>query len=77
MGVIVRPIKKLATTPGDVKEQVTHWWLCEPLKEDDNLTIRKEEVENVRYFTSKEIREGSKLWPATRKFFEVYIFSKK
>ena len=77
LGIKVIPLRKLATTPGDVKEQVTHWWLCDSLPEEASLTIKSEEVADARYFSSNEIKEGSKLWPATKKFFEKYIFSKK
>lgn len=77
LGVHVVPVRRLATTPSDVTGQITYWWLCEALSEKQNFVIQKEEVADVRYFSSKEIEEGSKLWPATRKFFEEYIFSKK
>lgn len=72
LGVEVVPVRKMATTPSDVANQVTHWWLCRALS--DELKINSNEVTDAGYF-SQSMMKTMKVWPATRDFFEKYIFS--
>jgi len=71
LGIKVKPLKRLATTPGDVKDQVTYWWECQSnLK---GLTINKEKARKIIWMSKKEILEGEKIWPATKKFFKKFV----
>jgi len=71
LGIKVKPTKKYAETPGDVENQITHWWKCEA--DNHDLTIDEDEVENTAWHTKKEILSHDKVWPATKKFFEEHI----
>jgi len=71
LGIKVKPKKKYAETPGDVENQITHWWKCDV--DSHELTIDKDEVDNTDWLTRKEILAHDKVWPATKKFFEVHI----
>lgn len=74
LGVIVRPIKRIATTPGDVKDQVTFWWQCDC--PDTNFSINNDvdkDTVDVRWFTEDELKDGTKLWPATKKLFQIIL----
>jgi len=55
----------------DVKDQKTVWYLCEV--ENYNFEFDKEELKDARFFTREEMKELN-LWPATKTFFEKYIF---
>jgi len=68
----VEPVKKIAETLGDIKDQITHWWVCNLLSNE--IKIAEEEIAEVGWFT-KEDMKIMQLWPATRNFFEKYIFS--
>ena len=67
----IKPIKKIATTPGDVENQITHWWEGEILSGE--LTINQEEIAEAGWF-SKDDLTSIKLWPATQMFLEKFIF---
>lgn len=71
LGIEIEPVKEIAETPGDVEGQITYWWLCN-FKGGD-LKIDKEEIADANFFTEDKIRQ-LKLWPATKQFFERYIF---
>lgn len=66
----INPQKEIAITAGDVEGQATHWWACNiaggSFKKDKSLS-------DVGFFPSEEIRKMN-LWPATRNFFEEYIW---
>lgn len=70
----IKPIRQIAVTPGDIKDQTTYWWKCEIIGSDQNMTTQEEEVQDVRWFSEKEIKNASNLWPATKKFFQKFIF---
>lgn len=67
----VEPLAEIAVTPSDVAGQITYWWSCKLI--GGELSIEKDEIAAANYFSRDEIR-GLKLWPATQKFFEEYIF---
>lgn len=68
----VKPIKQIAEIPQDIPGDIGFWWLC---KINGGEIKTNEEVEEHKFFTSDEIRD-LKLWPATRKFFEEFIWDK-
>jgi 8-oxo-dGTP pyrophosphatase MutT (NUDIX family) len=71
LGIQVKLRKKVAETPGDVENQITHWWKC---KVDNlELTVDENEIDSIIWFTKKEILNHNKVWPATKRFFEEYI----
>ncbi len=71
LGLEVEPIEELAETQGDVQDQTTYWWSCSAKSID--MKIDKEEIADARFFTKSEISQ-LKLWPATKQFFDDYIF---
>lgn len=73
LGVIVNPINKLAETESDIKNQITHWWRCE-LDDGQKLVIDKTEIADAGWFTKKQMSKMD-IWPATKKFFDEYIFN--
>ncbi len=72
LNVSVKPIKKVVESPGDVPNQITHWWICEANIE--NFKTQKEEVSDIGWFSENEIKSSRNIWPATKKFFTEYIF---
>lgn len=71
LGIEVEPLGEMAETFGDVKGQITYWWLCRITSDD--LKINNKELMDARFFTKEEI-SNLKLWPATKRIFEKYIF---
>lgn len=69
----IRPVERLATTPGDIAEQTTYWWKCETAHVD--FKIRNEEIAEARWFTESEATKSPLIWPATQKFFQDYLVS--
>jgi 8-oxo-dGTP diphosphatase len=70
-GIKITNTKKVAETDSDVKNQITHWYLCDT--ESYDLRIDKDEVKDAGYFTRQQM-EKLNVWPATKKFFSDYIF---
>jgi len=68
----IDPIREIATTPGDVVGQLTYWWSCKPAQGE--IEINSDELFDANYFT-KEQMKSLKIWPATKKFFDAYIFN--
>ncbi len=66
--------EKFVETEGDIKDQKTSWYICEV--ENYNFNTNKEELQDAGFFTQQEI-ESMKIWPATQKIFEEYIFNKE
>ena len=71
LSVEVTPTEKVTQTPGDVENQITHWWKCDVKNYD--FTLDEKEISKIDWFTRKEILKHQKVWPATKKFFEQYI----
>lgn len=67
----IEPIKKIAETVGDMKEN-TYWWECNLLSNE--MIMDNTEISEAGWF-AKEAMRNMQLWPATRYFFEKYIFS--
>ncbi|HBP00497.1 MAG: NTP pyrophosphohydrolase, Zn-finger domain protein [Candidatus Uhrbacteria bacterium GW2011_GWF2_41_16] len=70
----VRPLRKVAETPGDVENQNTHWWICDALSEEMN--VDQIELSGAGWFTKQDLK-SLRLWPATESFFNTYIFGEK
>jgi NAD+ diphosphatase len=69
----IEPIKEVAETKGDVEGQITYWWSCKVI--GGKMEIDKEEIKDAGFFSQEEMN-NLKLWPATAKFFNNYIFNK-
>lgn len=68
----VEPVKEIVETLGDIEGQITFWWLCDLISGD--LKIDNSEIADARFF-SKEEMQNLNLWPATKKFFDEYVFN--
>jgi len=66
----ILPIKKLAETDGDVKDQKTYWWSCEIV--GGEFKIDENEIAEAGFFTRAEM-DKLPLWPATKKFFNDFM----
>lgn len=66
----IYPLEKIATTEGDVKDQVTHWWKCSIIS--GQIKKKNTEIADVGFFTKEQIT-SMKVWPATLLFFEKHI----
>jgi 8-oxo-dGTP diphosphatase len=71
LDINVTPLKKIAETPGDVKNQITHWWIC--VANISKMKLNTEELYDFRWFTRKEIINHENVWPATKNIFKEYI----
>lgn len=54
----------------DVPGETAFWWNA---KVDENKIKPSHEIKEYKYFTKEEVKD-LKLWPATRKFFEEFIW---
>jgi len=74
------PIKEIAQSPGDVRDQTTHWWKCD-VPDLNGMRVRDEGpnqgIQDVKWFSEKEIKSGEKIWPSTHKFFNQFILNGK
>ncbi len=64
--------EKIIDTEGDVKDQRTTWYFCDVDSYD--FTIDNQELQSAGFFTQQEMK-AMKIWPATQKVFEKYIFN--
>lgn len=71
LGLLIKPIKKVTESPGDVKNSVISWWLVN--SPNKNVKKQPNKLSEIQWLTRDEIINGDKIWPATRKFFEEYI----
>lgn len=66
----VKPLEQKAVIPQDIAGDTGYWWICQIV----GGTIKTNaEISEYRYFSLEEIK-SLKLWPATKKFFEEYIW---
>lgn len=75
LGIDIEPVIEIATTPGDIKNQITYWWECKSPNID--FIVKQEEIADIRWFSEEEIKTSDLLWPATKKFFNEFVFSNK
>ncbi|MEK6961541.1 MAG: NUDIX hydrolase [Nanoarchaeota archaeon] len=71
LGIEVTSAKKIATTSSDVKDQVTHWYSCRVSSYE--IKMDGSELLDASYF-SREDMQGLRIWPATARFFEEFVF---
>ena len=71
LGLEIVNAEKITETAGDIKDQITSWYFCNI--NDDEITIDKKELADARFFTEEEIKY-LKVWPATKKIFNQYVF---
>lgn len=72
LNLVIRPIKQIAQLPQDIPGDTGFWWECKVV--GGSLTINSE-IDKYGYFSASEVK-GLKLWPATKKFFENYVWPK-
>lgn len=73
LGIDVSPIHRIAEMHGDVKDQMTYWWACDMV--GGIFVVDSQEIAHSGWFTREEMKSLF-LWPATKKFFDEYIFVK-
>lgn len=73
VGIEVITARKIVETEGDVEGQITCWYFCDVKSHD----IRRDEKEliDAQYFTRSDMSKIN-IWPATKKFFDEYVFNK-
>jgi 8-oxo-dGTP pyrophosphatase MutT (NUDIX family) len=71
LNIDIEPVKEIAETSGDVDGQITYWWLCNIT--GGHLKINKKELYEAQFF-SQNVMKSLKLWPATKAFFDKYLF---
>lgn len=67
----IESVREIAAFAGDIEGQMTYWWECKA--EDDMIIVDENEIVDARFFTKEEMNKLH-LWPATKKFFDEYIF---
>lgn len=72
----IKPVKIITENPSDIKDQITAWWECETDKTDEKFKIDTSELNDAEYFTYDQMK-AIHIWPATKNFFENFIFGKK
>lgn len=72
LGLDITPVKQIVSLPQDIKDDVGFWWLC---KANGNNIVPNNEIEEYKYFAPGDIK-NLKLWPATKKFFENFVWQK-
>jgi 8-oxo-dGTP pyrophosphatase MutT (NUDIX family) len=78
LGINVEPLRKLSQSPGDIPDQLTHWWVCPQLPEKVVLKLDNSEVKRILWLSEEEIiKSPNLLWPATYKFFTQVLFRSK
>lgn len=70
----VTNLKKIAETKSDIKGEKVSWYECKVSSYD--FELNKKELSNAGFFSQKEMQKLN-IWPATKSFFEKYIFGKK
>ncbi len=67
----IKPIKLISEWGQDMPGEKAFWWECEVVGGE---IIKSHEIEEYGYFSKEEVK-NLKLWPATRKFFEKFIWN--
>jgi len=74
LGVVVKPVSRLARLPNDIPNEVSCWWSCELISTDEHFVFKDGKVNAVAWLNEDEIRQREDIFPLTKKFFEEYIF---
>ncbi len=68
----IKPIELLSEWEQDIPGETAYWWKCGVV----GGKIKKNyEIQNYRYFSAEELK-NLKLWPATIKFFNKFVWNK-
>ncbi len=68
LGIVVRPVKKIATIPTNDKTVLLHWWIAHI--ESGTPVINNNENEDLRWFTKDELL---KLEPVFKEDVEIIL----
>ncbi len=71
LGLQAVPLRKLAESIADETGILVHWWECE--LSQGEMKVDENEIAGIGWFAKSEI-VAMQLWPATRNFFEKFIF---
>lgn len=66
LGVKSKVGKKITTTSLDVPNELAHWYKCKLVNID--FQVNYSEIASVEWLTLDEIRNETKIWPATKRF---------
>lgn len=66
----IKPIKLISECEQDIPGERAVWWECLPLGEIIN---KSSEIAEYGWFSKQETK-NMELWPATKKFFEKFIW---
>jgi 8-oxo-dGTP diphosphatase len=72
LGWDIYNLQKIADTVGDLSDNMLHWYACE-IDNSQEMVVQEDELAEVLFVTKEQI-EALNTWPATKKFFEEYIF---
>lgn len=67
------PLKEITALSADVKDELTHYWLCDTHSVDIQH-YNTSELAGVGWFTKKEMNT-IEVWPVAKKFFDQYIWN--
>jgi len=70
LNVTIKPIELITEWMQDEPGEIAYWWKC---KIESGKVKNNYEIAEHKYFSKEEIKNLN-LWPATRKFFERYIW---
>lgn len=73
LGMKVEPIRKITKWDQDIPGETAVWW--EAKIAAGPLNPNREEIAEYGWFSAEEAKK-IKLWPATQKFFEKFIWNK-
>jgi NADH pyrophosphatase NudC (nudix superfamily) len=71
-GIEIEPIRQIAEWEQDIPGETAVWW--EAKISAGPLRPNQKEIAKYGWFSAEEARQ-IQLWPATRKFFEKYIWN--
>lgn len=66
----IEPIKLVTEWEQNTPGEIAYWWKCKIISGEIKNNY---EISDYKYFPKEEIR-NIKIWPATKKFFEKYIW---
>ena len=69
----IEPVRLISEWGQDVVGEKAFWWQCRIIGGE---IAKSEEIEEYKYFSKEEVK-NLKLWPATVKFFEKFIWNEK
>ena len=70
LNVIAKPIRQVSEWEQDILGEKAFWWEVEI---SGNINIDNKEIIEIGWFSVDEIK-NLKLWPATQKFFEKFVW---